>query len=92
MSARGENYLLKIQVSLPGHVQSWEEVADQPHEHRQVIGHNLGDVEVSERPHEHLVLCPGGVPPLQGASYHQHRLDGPKAPVIMVLQGVGTRM
>jgi hypothetical protein len=34
-----------------------------------------------------LVLCPSGVTPLQGAGHHQHRLDGPQAPVVMVLGG-----
>lgn len=88
----GDNYLLKIQVSLPRHVQSREEVPDQPHEHRQVISHNLGDIEVPQCSHEHLVLCPGGISPLQGAGHHQHRLDGPKAPVIMVLWRAGARV
>lgn len=85
----GENYLLKIQVSLPGNVQGGEKVPDQPHEHGQVISHDLGDIEVPQRPHEHLVLCPGWVPPLQGAGHHQHRLDGPQAPVIVILWGWG---
>lgn len=78
-------YLFKIQVPLPRHVQGREKVPNQPHEHRQVVGHDFGDVEVSQCPHEHLVLCPAGVPSLQGAGHHQHRLDGSQAPVIMIL-------
>lgn len=40
-------YLLKVEVPLPGDVQGWEQVSNQPHEDRQVVCHNLGDVEVS---------------------------------------------
>lgn len=88
------SYLFKIQVPLPRHVQGREKVPDQPHEHGQVVGHDLGDVEVSQRPHEHLVLCPAGVAPLQGPGHHQHRLDGSQAPVIMILGrgGMGERV
>lgn len=41
------SHLLKVEVPLPGDVQGWEEISDQPHEDGQVICHDLGDVEVS---------------------------------------------
>lgn len=78
--------LLKLQVSLPGDVQSREQVSDKPHEHWHVIRHDLRDVEVSQSPHEDLVLRPIWVTPLQGSSHHQDRLDGSQPPVIVVLE------
>lgn len=77
--------LLKVQVSLPGDVQSGEQVSNQPHEHGHVVRHDLGDVEVSQSSHQHLVLRSAGVSSLQGAGHHQDRLDGSEAPVIVVL-------
>lgn len=82
-------YLLKVQVPLPRHVQGGEEVPDEPHEHGQVVGDNLGDVKIPECPHQHLVLRPAGVAPLERAGHHQHRLDGPQAPVVMILWAGG---
>ena len=87
----GCTHLLKIQVPFPRHIQGREEVPDEPHEHGQVVGDDLGDVEVPECPHQHLVLRPAGVAPLQGAGHHQHRLDGPQAPVVVILR-VGVRV
>ena len=46
--------VLQLRVSLPGHVQLGEQVADQPQEDGHVAGHYLRQVEVPQSPHQHL--------------------------------------
>ena len=79
------NQSFKVEVSPPRDIQGGKEVSDQAHEHWHVISHDLGDVEISQGAHQDLVLGPVRVASLQGASHHQHRLDGPQAPVVVVL-------
>lgn len=59
------NHSLKVQISLPGDIQSRKEVTYQTHEHRHVICHDLWDVEVSQRTHQDLVLWAVRVSPFQ---------------------------
>ena len=49
--------LLKGRVALAWHVESREQVADQTHEYRQIVRHDLGNVEISQSPHQHLNQC-----------------------------------
>ena len=79
------NQTFKVEVSPPRDVQGRKEVPNRAHEHWHVVGHNLGNVEVSQGVHQDLVLRPVRVPSLQESCHHQHRLDGPQAPVIVIL-------
>lgn len=79
------SHLLEAEIPLPGDVQGWEQVSNQPHEDGQVVCYDLGDVEVSQSSHQDLILSTARVPPLQGAGYHQHGLDSPQTPVVVVL-------
>lgn len=85
------NQRFEVEISPPGDIQGREEVPDQAHEHWYVIGHDLGDVEISQGAHQDLVLGAVRVPSLQGSCHHQHRLDGPQAPVVVILRegGIG---
>ena len=78
---------LKLLVPLPRHVQVREEVGNKSEEDGGVVGHDLGDVEVPESTHEDLLLGTLPVPPLEHAGHHEDRLDGPQAPVVVVLLG-----
>lgn len=77
---------LKVHVPFAGHVKRWEQVPDQAHEHRHVVSHNLRDVKVSQRSHQHLILRSAWISSLQRTSHNQHRLNGPQAPVIVILK------
>ena len=79
--------LFELLVPFPRNVQIREEVWDEAQEDRSVIGHDLWHIEVSESAHEDLVLRPLSVPSLEHPGHHQHRLDRPQAPVIVVLLG-----
>ena len=79
--------LFELLVPFPWNVQIWEEVWDEAQEDRSVIGHDLWHIEVSESAHEDLVLRPLSVASLEHPGHHQHRLDRPQAPVIVVLLG-----
>jgi len=48
------DHLLKLRIALARNVQCGEQVADQTHEHRQIVSHNLRDVEITQRSHQHL--------------------------------------
>lgn len=80
------HHSFKVEVSPPRDIQGRKEVPDQAHEHWHVISHDLGDVEISQGAHQDLVLRPIGVSSLQRPGHHQHRLDGPQAPVVVVLR------
>lgn len=82
------NQSFEVGVSPPGDIQGGKEVPDQAHEDGHVISHNLGDVEVPQGAHQDLVLRPVRVSSLQGSRHHQHGLDGPQAPVVMILWAV----
>lgn len=84
------NQGFEVEVSPPRDIQGRKEVPNQAHEHWHIIGHDLGDVEVSQGAHQDLVLGAVRVSSLQGSRHHQHRLDGPQAPVIVVLKEGGT--
>lgn len=83
------NQRFKVEISPPGHIQGRKEVPDEAHEHGYVVGHDLGDVEIAQGAHQDLVLRAVRVPSLQGSSHHQHRLDGPQTPVIVILREDG---
>lgn len=80
------NQSFEVEVSPPRDIQGRKQVPDQAHEHGYVVCHNLGDVEVSQGAHQDLVLGPVRISSLQGSRYHQHGLDGPQAPVIVILR------
>ncbi len=77
---------LEVHVPFARNVKRWEQVQDQAHEHRHVISHNLRDVKVSQRSHQHLILRSARITSLQRTSHNQHRLNGPQAPVIVILK------
>ena len=79
------NQSFEVEISPPRDIQGREQVPDQAQEHWHVVSHDLGDVEISQRAHQDLVLRPVRVSSLQGSSHHQHRLDGPQAPVVVIL-------
>uniref|UniRef100_A0A1I8JGD9 CCHC-type domain-containing protein n=1 Tax=Macrostomum lignano TaxID=282301 RepID=A0A1I8JGD9_9PLAT len=77
--------LLEVQVALPRHVQGGEQVTDETHEDGKIVGYNLWDVEVAQGSHQHLIFRPLRIASLQGAGHHQHRLDGPQTPIVVIL-------
>ena len=48
------HYGFKIQVSLPGNIESWEQVPNETHEYWDIICHNLWSVKVSQSTHQNL--------------------------------------
>lgn len=82
---------LKVHVPFAGHVKRWEQITDQAHEHRHVVSHDLRDVKVSQRSHQHLILRSAWISSLQRPGHNQHRLNGPQAPVIVILKQDDTR-
>lgn len=80
------NQSFKVEVSPPRDVQGGKEVPDQAHKHWHVISHYLGDVEIAQGAHQDLVFRPVRISSLQRSCHHQHRLDGPQAPVIVILR------
>ena len=95
--------LLKLGVTFARHVERREQVADETHEDRQVVGHDLGDVEITQRSHQHLTAgtheqpvnsnnTTRDKPPRRFASENkQSRKSRPLANVVenMVLRGAG---
>ena len=79
--------LFKLLVPLPWNIQIWKEVRDEAQEDWSVVRHDLWHIEVSESAHEDLVLGSLSVPSLEHPGNHQHGLDGPQAPIIVVLLG-----
>ena len=77
--------LLEIELPFPGDIEGGEQVGYEAEEDGVVVRHDLGQVEVAKGPHQHLVLGTLRITSLQGASHHQHRLDGAEAPVVVVL-------
>ena len=41
----------KLQISFSGHIQGWEEISYQTHEHRHVVCNDLRYIEVAKRSH-----------------------------------------
>ena len=79
--------LFKLLVPLPWNIQIRKEVRDEAQEDWSVVRHDLWHIEVSESAHQDLVLWSLSVPSLEHPGHHQHRLDRPQAPVIVVLLG-----
>eukprot|EP00968_Pinguiococcus_pyrenoidosus_P017454 scaffold1741_cov262-Pinguiococcus_pyrenoidosus.AAC.7 len=85
LGARVVHALLQRSVALARRVHSGEEVTKEPEEDDGVLGHDLGGVGVSQRSHEQRVLGETGLRSLVLSRYHQHRLDGSEAPVVVEL-------
>mmetsp|Transcript_30653 Transcript_30653/g.69683 ORF Transcript_30653/g.69683 Transcript_30653/m.69683 type:complete len:244 (-) Transcript_30653:483-1214(-) len=76
--------LFHFVVTSPWHINAREQVGQQAHENAQVVAFDLGDVGVTQGPHQHGLLRQGRVSALEAASDHQHGLDGPHAPVVLL--------
>ena len=46
----------KVHVAFARHVESWEEISDETHEHWQVIGDNFGNVKITQCSHQYLTI------------------------------------
>ena len=81
------NRLLQIWISFPWHIKIRKEIRDEAQEDRTIFSHYFGQVEVSECSHKDLGLGSLQITSLERSSNHQDRLDGPQAPVIVILLG-----
>ena len=79
--------VLEVDLLLAADGDAGEQVVDQALEHVQVGGHDLWQVEVPQGPQEEVLLRQLRLGALQRAGDHEQGLDGPQAPVVVVLLG-----